>query len=162
MVRPVGCIEVLPVGTGDFRYEARAIPAHTRARRSHSYYLKDGTLTDAPFDFDTGITVSNGGLNAPIEDLAKWMGFLIGGNPDADTVLKRSSLEEMFKPVVPVVASAPPKGPDRGRLYRDTVLAIAEVLRNDMADDHVIDVTGLTPKKKLEQTLLRTMLGEVS
>ncbi len=30
-------------------------------------------------------------------------------------------------PVVPVVASAPPKGPDRGRFYRDTVLAISGV-----------------------------------
>lgn len=79
-------------------------PAHVRAMRSHSYYLDDGTLAEAPFDFDTGITVSNGGLNAPIGDMAKWMGFLIGGKPEYDAVLKRSSLEEMFVPVVPVVA----------------------------------------------------------
>ena len=54
-----------------------------------------------PFDFDTGITVSNGGLNAPITDMAKWIAFLMG-TPAHDAILKRSSLEEMFKPVVPV------------------------------------------------------------
>lgn len=91
-----------PLGMRDTFFD-RA-PAHTRALRSHSYYLNDGALTEAPFDFDTGITVSNGGLNAPVGDLAKWMGFLMGGKPDYDAVLKRSSLEEMFRPVVPVVA----------------------------------------------------------
>lgn len=90
-----------PLGMRDTFFD-RA-PAHARAQRSHSYYLNDGALTEAPFDFDTGITVSNGGLNAPIGDLAKWMGFLTG-SPGDDAVLKRSSLEEMLQPVVPVVA----------------------------------------------------------
>lgn len=94
-----------PLGMRDTFFD-RA-PAHARALRSHSYYLKDGALTEAPFDFDTGITVSNGGLNAPIGDLAKWMGFLIGGKPEYDTILKRASLEEMFRRVVPVAAGGP-------------------------------------------------------
>ncbi|HEY1909625.1 MAG TPA: serine hydrolase domain-containing protein [Vicinamibacterales bacterium] len=36
-------------------------------------------------------------LNAPVGDMAKWLTFLIDGN---DTVLKRSSLEEMSKPQI--------------------------------------------------------------
>ncbi|MDQ3171746.1 MAG: beta-lactamase family protein, partial [Acidobacteriota bacterium] len=47
-------------------------PAFARAKRSHSYYVRGGVVTEAPFDFDTGITVSNGGLNAPFDDMAKW------------------------------------------------------------------------------------------
>ena len=57
--------------------------------------LRAGTTTacsEQRFDFDTGITVSNGGLNAPLGDMAKYLAFLIGGN---DTILKRSSLDEM-------------------------------------------------------------------
>ena len=49
------------------------------------------------FDFDSGITVSNGGLNAPLGDMAKYLAFLIDGN---DTILKRSSLDEMFTPQI--------------------------------------------------------------
>ena len=84
-------------------------PTSLRPLRSHSYYVTDAGETEAPFDFDTGITVSNGGLNAPVLDMLKWVNFLIGpstslgaGGPDYEAILKRSSLEEMFKPVVPV------------------------------------------------------------
>ena len=43
--------------------------------------------------------MSNGGLNAPLGDMAKWLAFLIGGaaapgGPDA--ILKRASVDEMF------------------------------------------------------------------
>ena len=79
-------------------------PYHLVASRSHSYERIDGHLRELPFDFDTGITVSNGGLNAPLDDMAKWLMFLIGeATPGSraeqfDGVLKRSSLEEMFTP----------------------------------------------------------------
>ena len=89
-----------PLGMHDAFFD-RA-PSSLRARRSHSYYASDTGITEAPFDFDTGITVSNGGLNAPITDMAKWIGFLVGGKPEYDAILKRRSLEEMFTPVVPV------------------------------------------------------------
>jgi CubicO group peptidase (beta-lactamase class C family) len=79
-------------------------PYHLVSHRSHSYERTDGVLEELPFDFDTGITVSNGGLNAPMDDMAKWLAFLIG-EPAAgrsrqpfDQVLKRSSLDEMFVP----------------------------------------------------------------
>jgi len=73
--------------------------------RSHSWDLKDGKLSEDPFDFDTGITRSNGGLNAPIPDMLKYLGFLLGDaakGSEYDGVLKRSSLEEMWKPLLPV------------------------------------------------------------
>jgi CubicO group peptidase (beta-lactamase class C family) len=79
--------------------------------RSHSYFRDDDGLREARFDFDTGITVSNGGLNAPFDDMAKYLSFLIGADGDdtADArdrratyeiVLKRASLEEMWKPQI--------------------------------------------------------------
>jgi len=77
--------------------------------RSHSYDLLNGKLAEDPFDFDTGITRSNGGLNAPIPDMLKYLNFLVGDSTrqaEYDAILKRSSLEEMWKPIVPVVPDA--------------------------------------------------------
>lgn len=78
-------------------------PYHLVGHRSHSYVRKDGVLTEQRFDFDTGITVSNGGLNAPLGDMAKYLMFLIGDSSRSevyDGVLKRSSLDEMFTPQI--------------------------------------------------------------
>ena len=77
--------------------------------RSHSYDLLNGKLTEDLFDFDTGITRSNGGLNAPIPDMLKYLNFLVGDPAHQaayDAILKRSSLEEMWKPIVPIVPDA--------------------------------------------------------
>lgn len=54
------------------------------------------------FEFDPGITIPNGGWNAPIGDLAKWLGFLTGSAPGADSILARHSLEEMWRSRFPV------------------------------------------------------------
>jgi CubicO group peptidase (beta-lactamase class C family) len=73
--------------------------------RSHSWDWKDGKLSEDPFDFDTGITRSNGGLNAPVSDLAKYLNFLLGDparEAEFGMVLKRASLVEMWKPLLPV------------------------------------------------------------
>ncbi len=78
-------------------------PPHLLKHRSHSYYIKDGKRTEGRFDADTGITVSNSGLNSPMGDMLKYVQFLIGGD---DLVLKRSSLEEMWKPQLPVEVDA--------------------------------------------------------
>ncbi len=77
-------------------------PYHLLPYRSHSYFRSDGKLTEARFDFDTGITVSNGGLNAPLTDMALYLQFLMGEpmRPVHDVVLKRSSLEEMWTPTL--------------------------------------------------------------
>lgn len=72
-------------------------PYHLVEHRSHSYRRDDAGIEEQRFDFDTGITVSNGGLNAPPTDMAKWLTFLLDGN---DAVLKRSSLDEMFMPQI--------------------------------------------------------------
>lgn len=82
-------------------------PNHLRGHRSHSYFVTDAGTTEAPFDFDTGITVSNGGMNAPIDDMVKYIAFLTGSRDAAtqagyDAIVKRSSLEDMWTPVVPV------------------------------------------------------------
>src|SRR5262249_34238837 len=79
-------------------------PYHLVEHRSHSYVGSDEGLQEQRFDFDTGITVSNGGLNAPLGDMAKWLAFLIGSTTDAgirdvwNRMLKRSSVDEMFTP----------------------------------------------------------------
>jgi CubicO group peptidase (beta-lactamase class C family) len=72
-------------------------PYHLVSHRSHSYVRNDDGLKEQRFDFDTGITVSNGGLNAPLGDMTKWLTFLIDGN---DGILKRTSLEEMSTPQI--------------------------------------------------------------
>jgi CubicO group peptidase (beta-lactamase class C family) len=78
-------------------------PYHLVPHRSHSYFRTDAGLDEARFDFDTGITVSNGGLNAPLGDMAKYLIFLTTERPTAvdDGVLKRSSLQEMWRPHLP-------------------------------------------------------------
>jgi CubicO group peptidase (beta-lactamase class C family) len=72
-------------------------PYHLIGHRSHSYVGTDEGTTERPFDFDSGITVSNGGLNAPLGDMARYVAFLSGDN---DAILKRSSVDEMFTPQI--------------------------------------------------------------
>lgn len=78
-------------------------PPHLLPHRSHSYYIRAGKRVEAPFDVDTGVTVSNGGLNAPMPDMARYVAFLLGDparSAEYDLVLKRSSLEEMWRPQI--------------------------------------------------------------
>src|SRR5580765_5309166 len=80
-----------------------ATPYHLLKYRSHSYYIENGKRTTARFDANTGITVSNSGLNSPIPDMIKYLSFLVGGPSKKDVydgVLKRSSLEEMWQPQI--------------------------------------------------------------
>jgi CubicO group peptidase (beta-lactamase class C family) len=88
-------------------------PYHLLKYRSHSYYMHDGKRTEGRFDANTGITVSNSGLNSPIADMVKYLNFLTGvrtgsGSDPAiyETILKRSSLEEMWKPQLPTPVDA--------------------------------------------------------
>ncbi len=83
-------------------------PDHLLKFRSHSYQLQNGKVSELEFNFDTGITRSNGGLNAPIPDMIKYLNFLVGDparQGEYDAILKRSSLEEMWKPLLPVPVS---------------------------------------------------------
>ncbi len=76
-------------------------PYHLLQYRSNNYRLIEGRPVANGLDFDTGITVSNGGLNAPVPDMARYLAFL-AGRPQRDVVLSRASLEAMWRPVVQV------------------------------------------------------------
>jgi len=80
-------------------------PYHLIKYKCQSYFLKNGKLTPANPDINTGITVSNGGLKAPFPDFVKYLNFLMG-KPEKqeiyDQILKRSSLEEMFQPQIEI------------------------------------------------------------
>lgn len=87
-------------------------PYYLAADRSHNYYVsrdsvsKRDTVIDNGADFDPGVTIPNGGWNSPLDDLATYLAFLTnapGGRLPReryDVILKRSSLEEMWRPVV--------------------------------------------------------------
>jgi CubicO group peptidase (beta-lactamase class C family) len=94
-----------------------ATPYHLLKHRSHSYYLRNGKLEQGRFDADTGITVSNGGLNAPLDDMSRYIRFLTGsGDPERyEGVLKRSSITEMQQPQIKL-----PQAKD-GRARRDAM-----------------------------------------
>ncbi len=89
-------------------------PYYLLPQRSHSFMRDDAGLREARFDFDSGITVSNGGLNAPFDDMAKYLAFLAGDRTRADyeVVLKRRSLEEMWTPQVRAVEGEGVNGSD--------------------------------------------------
>ena len=81
-------------------------PYHLLSDRAHSYTVSKGKREEMRFDFDTGVTVSNGGLNAPLGDMEKYVRFLLGAaeTRDGRGVLSRSSLEEMWTPAALVEA----------------------------------------------------------
>ena len=58
-------------------------PYHLLGDRSNNYEVRNGRPVANGLDFDTGITVSNGGLNAPLTDMAKYFAFLLGQGPGA-------------------------------------------------------------------------------
>lgn len=86
-------------------------PYHLARRRSHGYTVlrngSDNVVRDNGADFDPGITIPNGGWNAPVTDLVLWVGFLMGSaNPAQqarfDAVLPRPNLELMWSAVTDV------------------------------------------------------------
>jgi CubicO group peptidase (beta-lactamase class C family) len=93
-------------------------PYHLLKYLSHSYYLNEGKLKPARFDVDTGITVSNGGLNAPLPDMVKYINFLMGDPKRQDTydqILKRASLNEMFQPQLSIEHGGVPEQSGQNR-----------------------------------------------
>jgi CubicO group peptidase (beta-lactamase class C family) len=88
-------------------------PWHLAADRSNNYTLRvDSAGRELAVangrDFDPGITIPNGGWNAPLADVAIWAEFLLGAGPaDAarrrhDAVLSRASIMEMWRPQAPL------------------------------------------------------------
>lgn len=76
-------------------------PYHLQKHRSSNYYYENDTLHTGEPEFNTGVTTANGGLNASVKDMAKYVAFLIGDEktPIFNQILKRSSLVEMWQPV---------------------------------------------------------------
>ena len=77
-------------------------PKHLRPFRSNSYTLtQDGAAARGP-DFHTGITTSNGGLNAPLTDMMKYLNFLLGISDQEFSVLSPSSFDQLWETQLPV------------------------------------------------------------
>ena len=97
-------------------------PRHLAAFRSNNYDLrKDSTgrvgLRANGRDFDPGITIPNGGWNAPLGDVARYVAFLTNATADQpmrgeptprgdaatrmlyEAILKRPTLESMWEPL---------------------------------------------------------------
>jgi CubicO group peptidase (beta-lactamase class C family) len=94
-----------------------ATPYYLAADRSNNYTVhRDSSSavveTANGRDFDPGITIPNGGWNAPLSDLATYAAFLTGAAHDDSTrrrhgiVIPRSSLTSMWKPLHPMSESA--------------------------------------------------------
>ena len=116
-----------------------ATPYHLLKFRSHSYYIRDGKRVPGRFDADTGITVSNGGLNAPLPDMVKYVNFLVGDPKQQavyDGVLKRSSLEEMWQPQLPAV-----KDFTQGWMMDNTAVGLAFFV-DDVEGDRYVGHNG--------------------
>ena len=79
-------------------------PDHLKSRRVHSYAVTDtGALVDQGAEFDTGATVANGGLNAPVGDMINYVRFLSGSGAEDDYryVLSRAELAELTTKILP-------------------------------------------------------------
>ena len=92
-------------------------PYHLLHHRSNRYIAsgapEPSRVEAQGLDFDTGITAANSGLNASLPDMVRWLELLLGHGPGTratpaapDGVIARSTLEEMWRPVVPVSEEA--------------------------------------------------------
>lgn len=91
-------------------------PYFMAADRANSYALErdsSGHLAVRALgrEFDPGITIPNGGWNAPLTDLGRYSAFLTGAPASDtarrrryDTVLSRATLAEMWRPRYPTAA----------------------------------------------------------
>ncbi len=76
-------------------------PAYLLSQRSNNYsWLRDSLYFNGK-DFDTGITVGNGGLNSSISDMVRYIQYLLTpSSGNGRYVLSASSLQEMWTPVL--------------------------------------------------------------
>ena len=73
-------------------------PAHLLPHRSASYYRSGASLAAAPFDYETGVTMANSGLNAPLGDMLRYLSALSGHGPN---LVSPRTLDEMWRPILP-------------------------------------------------------------
>jgi CubicO group peptidase (beta-lactamase class C family) len=80
-------------------------PYHLASARSHNYTIVTDSASGKPktvdngVDFDPGITIPNGGWNAPLTDVAAYVVSLLGDG-SAEAVVSRATLAEMWRPAV--------------------------------------------------------------
>jgi CubicO group peptidase (beta-lactamase class C family) len=86
-------------------------PYYLAADRSHNYTVKrdpagNEVVQDNGADFDPGITIPNGGWNAPLDEVGIYLAFLTNAargdtrkQQGYDCVLKHTSLLEMWQPL---------------------------------------------------------------
>lgn len=79
-------------------------PYHLLGKRSNSYVIRNDQPQSRGLDFHTGITTSNGGLNASLADMVKYLNFLAGVEEKKNSfeVLKRSSINELWQAELPI------------------------------------------------------------
>ena len=88
-----------------------ATPYHLADQRSNNYDVvpdsagRESVVANGR-EFDPGITIPNGGWNAPLGDVARWVAFLTG-MAGSDTVLARATLDEMWHPLFATDGEAP-------------------------------------------------------
>jgi len=95
---------------GMTRSYVNATPPWLASHRSNRYHVERDSAGGVEVraggrEFDPGVTIPNGGWNAPAADLAAWMGFLAaraGGSGSPEVPLRRGTLLGMWEPVVPV------------------------------------------------------------
>ncbi|MBP2647532.1 MAG: flp 1 [Gemmatimonadetes bacterium] len=99
-----------------------ATPYFLAADRSAGYTIERDstgrdTLVAGHRDFDPGVTIPNGGWNAPVADLVTYLAFLSNATRGDtalarryDTVLKHSTLEEMWQPTLLTTGGNGPAG----------------------------------------------------
>ena len=104
-----------PLGLGHSYFGGT--PYYLAADRSNNYTVARDSAgrvaeTANGRDFDPGITIPNGGWNAPLSDLARYAAFLTGASADDSTrrrheiVLPRATLREMWRPLHPMSTTA--------------------------------------------------------
>lgn len=86
---------LMPLGMSKSYFDTT--PYHLLADRSNSYWIDDGEIEAFGFDFDTGATVGNGGLNAPVGDMVKWLNVWLGLDDSKPAILDRESFNEMWQ-----------------------------------------------------------------
>ncbi|MGH7524945.1 MAG: serine hydrolase domain-containing protein [Gemmatimonadales bacterium] len=107
-------------------------PYYLANDRSHNYYATHDSATgrdiviDNGADFDPGVTIPNGGWNAPLADLETYLAFLTDASHGDtalqaryDLVLPHRDLEEMWRPFFSEVERAADSS-SRGRTIETT------------------------------------------
>jgi len=90
-------------------------PYHLAGDRSNNYTVTRDSVVANGREFDPGVTIPNGGWNAPLGDLAAYVGFL---TDTGSTVLRHGTLEDMWRPRY---ATAVPGVADGEEAYGDSI-----------------------------------------